>query len=118
MDDEGVNRLWKLRQSNDAKAFRKWFHDNVRDRPEEAEALFIDTMVKPTLGDNVVVRGLRFFAFAAVPEAVAAISGAPPGLGLLAAVADSFLVDRFLRPRGPKIMIDRLRGILPEPSRE
>jgi len=58
-DDAGVNKLWKLRASKDAVQFRQWFHANVREQPEEAEALFVDTLAKPSLGDNMVVKALR-----------------------------------------------------------
>jgi len=46
---------------------------------------------------------------AGVPE-VAAIGGA---LGLAAGAVDTFLIDRFLRPHGPKVMMDRLRAVVP-----
>jgi hypothetical protein len=117
-DDEASKKLWKFRDSRENLEFRRWFHDNIREKPDEAGALFVDTLERAGIGDHRAVRPLRYLTFNVAPEVAGSgfIPGFPqiPDLGLFAGAADSLLFGRLLQPRGPKLMVDKLRGILPD----
>lgn len=107
-DDALLDRLLKLRRSREATDFRRWFHENVRDQPAKAQALFYEEAVRPALVEQPAVKALRFIVCGATSLIPEPITAAVAGLGVSA--ADSFLLGRFLRRGNPKIMIDRLRG--------
>ncbi len=108
-DDELFNRIWKLRNTGNAAQFRHWFHENVRRNPQEAQKVFVDSLLRPTLGDNLAFKVVRFIVFNVLPS----IIPEAPAISPLASAVDTVLVNRairFLSTPTPKLMIDDLRA--------
>jgi hypothetical protein len=113
-DDAALDKLWKIRDGREAQQFRQWFHANVRDKPEEAQTLFYESAVRPTLGDHGAVKTVRFLVCKAAPLVIPEpVTQAIASVGL--DLADNFLVGRFLRSTNPKIMIDKVRDAFKAP---
>jgi hypothetical protein len=97
-NDRLLERIWRLRASAEGEAFRRWFHAELCRQPEEAEARLIETLVRPTVGDGGGRRPLRYLTVETRAE------------------VDGLLLGRFLRPSGPKVLLDGVRGVLPAPG--
>jgi hypothetical protein len=95
-NDRLVRRIWRLRASSEGVAFRRWFHAELCRRPEEAETRLIETLVRPTVGDGGGRRPLRYLTVETSTRAA------------------GLLLGRFLRPSGSKVLLDGVRGVLPE----
>jgi hypothetical protein len=97
-NDRLLERIWRLRASAEGVAFRRRFHAELCRQPEEAETRLIETLVRPTVGDGGGQRPLRYLTVETRAE------------------ADGLLLGRFLRPSGPKVLLDGVRGVLPAPG--
>ena len=124
--DEHVDTIWKLRGSRSTREFRRWFHENVRDHPEEAESAFVETLLQTKVADKLPTKALRWAVTTGIGVA-AAVAGAPllalgaigavisNAIGPAASAVDALTGDRLLR-RGhdPKLLIDDLKKQLHE----
>jgi len=99
-----IQEIWKLRQTNKSKSFRKWLREVGSKDSRELEKAYVEVLGKSTLSDSLPLRGLRF--------AATTLSGiANPIAGLAISIADSFFLDKYLNGYSPKLFLDDLQQL-------
>lgn len=98
-----IHDIVVTRNTRDAAAFRKWFHEECRERPEAVAKELIKILQETPFVSTHPGRTMRLFA-----TTLTGFLG--PLSGFAASLADSFLVD-LIRKRNPKYFIDDLRQI-------
>ncbi|MBN8958325.1 MAG: hypothetical protein J0H17_17440, partial [Rhizobiales bacterium] len=103
-----ISDLVKLRHTNDAVAFRSWFHEH-----DSADSLHIAREYIKILSQVPVTQSLPAKILRWV---VSTVVGLVPGgniLGPILGGADTFLLDRAAQKPSPKFFVDRLHRLLP-----
>ena len=101
----GLDEIAEIRSRKSSEDFRRWFHINVVQNPNQAHQEYVQAIDKPGLTDKLPVKIVRFLITASI--------GRIPVLGDAVSIADSFVLDRFLKGYSPKVFIDELRARLP-----
>jgi hypothetical protein len=102
-DPSVISEFVKLRGSDDAKAFRRWFHENCENDPVSVAREYGALMRQIPVVSQLPAKTLRFIS--------TAILSPIPVLGTAASAIDCFLIERLLRGSSPRFFIDKLRSI-------
>ena len=111
-----MEHLLKLRESKDGKAFRDWFHGNLRTADlKTVSKEYINLIKKIPAVDRIPSRLMRILGWTAVSAAVGTLAG-PIGtaagavIGVGGGLLDSFVLSRLRLGGSPKVFLDKLRG--------
>lgn len=98
-----ITNLIKFRETNEAKAFRSWFHEKVSDQSSTTEICqaYINLLQENNFTDSFPVRLFRFVSTQSI-----GIANTPAGI--LLSFIDSFLLDKFGHKSSPKIFLQKL----------
>jgi hypothetical protein len=107
-----IDLVIKMRNTQDGKAFRKWFHDNCRSDPAVVAREYCKLLRDLPKSESLPARVLRFI----LTSAVGAIPGIGAFLGPAAGAVDSFFLQKWLRGSSPKFFIEKLSQIQAKPS--
>ncbi len=103
---EQLSKIMRLKRSRDGAAFRRWFHANCRENPQEVAKRYVDLLKQVPTVSKLPVRILRFLAVLGLIPVLG------PVLGLAASALDSFVVDRWFRGHSPKFFIENLKQVI------
>lgn len=91
----------KLCSSRQADTFRGWFHENKELNEREILRQYLELLREVPLVERLPSKILRFAATSGL--------GIVPGLGEVASLLDTFVIDRMLKGRSPRFFMDDLR---------
>lgn len=100
----------KIREKSDAKYFREWLHTNSNSCQEDVVKAFVADITKPSIMEKFPIKVIRF----GVPNLVGLLN---PITGLALDAADSFILDRLVNKRNPKVFLDNLKRVILPPKR-
>lgn len=95
-------RILKIRNSNEASAFRRWFHDIGNDSDVGKE--YIGVLRKEGAVDKLPVKSLRFFL-------TSLLGVVDPVSGIIAGGADSFLTSKVFSKHKVKYFVESLHEL-------
>ena len=98
--------IWRLRERQVARRFRKWLVDAEPQNSRDLERLYVESLGRTSLVQSLLARVVRF-------ALTAAVCTADPVSGLALGIIDSFFVEKYLIGYCPKLMFDEIRKLLP-----
>ena len=107
LEFDEITRIRNLRKTRE---FRRWFHSNVAQNPQEACAEYNSTISDIHPMDRLPFKLLRVF----IPSLIGLVN---LELGIVAGAAslvDSFFLSRLIKGYTPKVFIDELRATIPQ----
>jgi hypothetical protein len=103
-DKDEMRKFIKLTSSNNAEAFRRWFHQNESLNERELVKAYIDLLREVPWIQRGPARGLRMAASLGL-----SMFGFGFAIDAAATAIDNFVVDKYVRGRSAKIFVEDFR---------
>lgn len=98
------SEIWKLRNRNNSKKFRKWLRELNINNAKEIQKLYVASLENKSIVESLPLRIFRF-------ALTASLGAVEPALGLSVGVVDSFFVNKWLSGYSPKLFLDELNEV-------